>query len=69
MTSDALRSKWFEVAVTAVGVLVTGVLGYGQWRLGKQQTIILENQAKQEIQPSIDNIEVQVMTLVSPPLR
>jgi hypothetical protein len=68
MKSNGQSSKFFEVTITAVGIFVTAVLGYGQWRLGQQQNAILENQAKQELERSIDNIEVQVMTLVSPHL-
>lgn len=65
MKTNNLSSKWFEIAITAIGVLITAVLGYGQWRLGQQQNAILENQANQQLERSIDNIEVQVMTLVS----
>jgi hypothetical protein len=68
MGNEGQRNKWFEVVIAAVGVIITGVLGYGQWQLGQQQNAILENQAKQEFERSVDNIEVQVMTLVSPHL-
>ena len=62
------RSKWFEVFVAALGVTVTGVLGYGQWQLGEQQNLILANQTTTAERRSVDTIEVQVMTLVSPHL-
>jgi len=62
------NSKWFQIYVAAVGVLVTGILGYGQCRLGQQQNEILNNQAAAAKANAIDTIEVQVMTLVSPHL-
>lgn len=59
------RVKWFETCVAAIGVFVTGILGYGQWRLGDQQNQILENQRSSAEKRAIDDIEVRVMSLVS----
>jgi len=62
------RNRRFEIWIAAIGVLVTGVLGYGQWQLGQQQNQILKNQMKAAKVSATDAIEVQMMTLVSPHL-
>jgi hypothetical protein len=66
--NDSQNTKLFEVLVAFVGVLVTGILGYGQWRLGEQQNLILENQRLSAEERAINDVEVRVMSLISPHL-
>jgi hypothetical protein len=59
-------SKKIELVVALLGIVVTGTLGYGQYTLSEQQTVLNNNQQKLEQKRAVDNIEVQVMTLVAP---
>jgi hypothetical protein len=59
-------SKNIEITVALLGIAVTGVLGWGQYTLSRQQTLLADNQQRLEQKRAIDNIEVQVMTLVAP---
>lgn len=59
------HSKWFEILVAAIGVSVTATLGYGQWQIADAQNKQLIKQQETETKRAGDNIEVQVMSLVS----
>ena len=37
-------SQWFQVSIAAAGVIVTALLGSGQWRLSRQQNEMLREQ-------------------------
>lgn len=63
------QSKRIEIIITVLGLIITAILGYGQWNLGQQQNMILSNQNAATEKRSIDTIEVQVMSLVSPHLK
>lgn len=62
------RSKAFEAFVALLGLALTGVLGYGQYSLSKEQTEQSNQQRLAEKKRGVDNLEVQVMTLVAPHL-
>jgi hypothetical protein len=55
--SDEKGTNRFQIGVAAAGVLVTALLGFGQWNLSRQQREAEERRSE-------DNIEVQVMALV-----
>ena len=59
------RSKTFEITIAALGLIVTALLGYGQYKLNKEQSEIAIRQQEAEKIRAIDNIEVQIMSLVS----
>jgi hypothetical protein len=62
------HSKAFEVTIAALGLVVTGVLGYGQIQLSREQANQAKAQQLAEKKRAVDNIEVQVMSLVAPHL-
>jgi len=75
--NDEKSAKWFQISIGAAGVIVTALLGYGQWQLSQQQNRMLKDQhdaeekmARETIgadkERSADNIEVQVMAMVAP---
>lgn len=64
----AEHSKIFEVTIAALGLVVTGVLGYGQIQLSREQANQTQSQHLAEEKRAVDNIEVQVMSLVAPHL-
>jgi hypothetical protein len=74
---DEKGANWFQIGIAAAGVIVTALLGYGQWQLSQQQNRMLSEQHLSEEkrasetnmadkEKSADNIEVQVMTMVAP---
>ena len=76
---DEKGLNWFQIGIAAAGVIVTALLGFGQWQLSQQQNRILDEQHRAEERraaeanaadkkKSADNIEVQVMALVAPHL-
>jgi hypothetical protein len=77
--NDEKGAKSFQLAIATAGVIVTALLGFGQWQLSQQQNRMLDEQHKAEAkrasdsiaadkERAADNIEVQVMTLVAPHL-
>jgi len=64
----ANRSKAYEISITALGVLITAILGYGQYRLGAEQAKANDRQQRAEDRRAVDSIEVQVLNLVGPHL-
>lgn len=77
--NDEKGAKSFQLAIAAAGVIVTALLGFGQWQLSQQQNRMLDEQHKAEAKKArdtiaadkeraADNIEVQVMALVAPHL-
>jgi hypothetical protein len=62
------HSKTFEVTIAALGLVVTGMLGYGQFQVSQEQTKQARAQQLAEEKRAVDNIEVQVMSLVAPHL-
>jgi hypothetical protein len=60
------HSNTFEIAIAALGLLITGALGYGQYRLSSDQAKLAAEQQNAEQRRAADNIEVQVMSLVAP---
>jgi len=71
------KVSWFQVVVAALGVVATGLLGLGQWRVSSVQNRLTAEEHVAEdrrAQASIaaeknradDNVEVQVMALVAP---
>lgn len=66
--NDSTEVKRFEIIVMLIGVCVTAVLGYGQYRLGQQQNKILENQRISAEERATNDVEIKVMSLVSPHL-
>jgi len=59
------HTKWFEVSLTAIGLAVTAILGYGQLRMSEDQRAQVARQQIEESKQPVDNIEVQVMSLVA----
>ena len=77
--NEEKSAKSFQLAIAAAGVVVTALLGFGQWQLSQQQNRMLDEQHKAEAkrasdtiaadkEKAADNIEIQVMTLVAPHL-
>jgi hypothetical protein len=62
------QSRWFEISLTAIGLAVTAILGYGQLRVSEAQHDQAARQQVEESKRAVDNIEVQVMSLVAPHL-
>jgi hypothetical protein len=82
-----MNDKKIEIIVITFGIIITGILGYGQWSIGDNQNVLLQLQiesqerlAKEHIQSqknlikyqiksqekqTVDQIEIQTMSLVS----
>lgn len=60
------HSKKFEITIAALGMIVTGMLGYGQIRVSQEQNRQEESQKATEEKRAADDVEVKVMTMVAP---
>jgi len=58
-------SRYLEIVLTAIGLMVTALLGYGQYQISTQQTKMAIKQQEAEDRRSVDNIEIQTMNLVA----
>src|SRR5260370_23757 len=65
MATDEKSSK-FQIGIAVGGLLVTAILGSGQFSLSKKQNQIIQLQKQAEDSRAKDAIEVQVMTMVGP---
>src|SRR5438552_18363431 len=71
------HSKAFEITIAALGIIVTGLIGYGQYRLNDTQNQFIrdqkqaesdriEAQQKADAKRYGDATELQVMSIVAP---
>ncbi|MFN0140419.1 MAG: hypothetical protein ACKVQW_10095 [Pyrinomonadaceae bacterium] len=62
------HSRTFEITIAALGVIVTGLIGFGQWQLSNKQSEFTRNQKEADAKRATDATEVQVMSIVAPHL-
>ena len=71
------NSNSLEILITVIGIILTGLIGYGQWDLGRKQLAFQNTVKKQqqtareeaqavEKKTAIDLIEMQALNMVGP---
>lgn len=48
MSKENLHIKKFEIIIILLGIIITAILGYGQWKIGETQNLILKQQIESQ---------------------